>query len=159
MQRLRAITDEVLRALFAVQITPVLLNALDKGNQDLRSAVIEMVLALIYYDQVHDEEGARERLLTLAEHTEIEVSWPAALALGSLGDQQMIEPLVQLLNSKADHPWGWFFQEHLAATLRQLGETRAELEEVEQAVHDWRKTIQFKVKSTLEVRQLPLSDP
>lgn len=297
MQRLRSITNEVLKALLTVQIIPILLKELDEGNQNTRPAVIEVLLALICYDQMHDEEGVRERLLTLAGHTETEVSWPAALALGNLGDQhatgpllrilegysslyaawhragmvyspagkavqllgqlrapssieplfdlldpqgididfqraiykalahigsvrvvdgllpllqpqpqnmrecsvqqallaalaqlrapdsgeillnllnpnptsswecdfqqhtlkalgnlgdqRVIESLLQLLNPEAGHPWGWFFQEHLVATLRQLGETRAELGVVEQAIHAWRKTIQFKVKVTL----------
>mgnify|MGYP002402604232 CR=1 FL=1 len=296
MERLRTITDGVLRALLSVQITPVLLKALDEVDQDLRSAVIEVLQALICFDQVHDEEGARERLLALAERTESEVARPAALALGTLrdqravvpllrilegysslyaawhragmvyspagqavqllgqlratsaieplfnlldsqggdidfqralykalahiggiqmvgrllpllqsqpqsmgecavqqallaalaqlndpgivkpllkllhprpeslwesdfqlhllkalgnlGDQRAIEPLVQRLNPNAQHPWEWSFQEHLAETLRQLGETRAELQAVEQAVHNWRKTVQFKLTVT-----------
>jgi HEAT repeat protein len=290
-----------LRALLAVQITPVLLKALDEGDQALRSAAIEVLQALIYFDQVHDEEGARERLQALAERTESEVAGPAALALGTLrdqravvpllrilegysslyaawhragmvyspagkavqflgqlratsaiepllnlldpqgedidfqralykalahigdvqvvgrllpllqpqpqstrecsvqqallatlaqlndpglveallkllnprptslwesdfqmhllkalgnlGDQRAIEPLVQWLNPNAHHSWEWSFQERLAETLRQLGETRAELQAVEQAVHNWRKTVQFKVTVTMVRKQ------
>lgn len=97
MKRLRTITHEVLRALLDVHITPILLKALDENHQDMRSAVVEVLLALICYDQVHDEEGARERLLALTTCTEAEVAWPAALALGSLGDQRAVGPLVQIL--------------------------------------------------------------
>lgn len=296
MARLRTITDGVLRTLLSVQITPALLKALDGGDQDLRSAAIEVLKALICFDQVHDEEGARERLLTLAGSTESEVAWPAALALGTLGDQRAVgpllrilegysslyadwqragmvyspagqavqllgqlratsaiepllnlldpqggdidfqralykalaqignvqivgrlllllqaqpqsmgecsvqqallavlaqlddpgivepllkllnprpesletadfqlhllkalgnlgdqravEPLAQLLNLDVHHPYEWFFQENLAETLRQLGDTRAELQAVEQAVQNWRKTVQFKLAFT-----------
>ena len=68
-------------------------------------------------------------------------------ALGNLGYQRVIEPLAQLLNPEAQHLREWFFQEHLVETLRQLGDTRAELQAVEQAVQNWRKSVQF--KSTL----------
>lgn len=296
MEHLRAMTDGILRALLSVQITPALLKALDESAQDLRSAVIEVLQALVYYDQIHDEDGARERLLTLANITETEVAWLAALALGSLGDQRAvapllrmleeysslhtewqgagmvyspvgkavqllgqlratdaiepllnlldpqgadidfqravykalaqigdvqiagrllpllqpqpqhirecsvqqallatlaqlndpgiidlllnllnpkpeaqgeydfqlhllkalgnlgdqraIEPLAQLLNSNVQHPWEWIFQEYLVETLRQLGDARAELEVVEQAIQNWRKTVQYKLSFT-----------
>ncbi len=295
MERLRTITDGVLRTLLSVQIIPALLKALDGSDQDLRSAAIEVLKALICFDQANDEEEARERLLALADITESEVAWPAALALGNLGDQRavvpllrilegysslyadwqkagmvyspagkavqllgqlratsaiepllnlldpqggdidfqralykalaqignvqivgrllpllqsqpqsmgecsvqqallaslaqlddpgivepllnllnprpeslgasdfqlhllkalgnlgyqrVIEPLAQLLNPEAQHLREWFFQEHLVETLRQLGDTRAELQAVEQAVQNWRKSVQF--KSTL----------
>lgn len=301
MERLRTITDGVLRTLLSVQITPTLLKALDGGDQDLRSAAIEVLKALIAFDQAHDEEEARERLLALADITESEVAWSAALALGNLGDQRAvvpllrileeysslyadwqkagmvyspagkavqllgqlratsaieallnlldpqggdidfqralykalvhignvhmvgrllpllqsqpqnmressvqqallaalarlgdpglvepllnllnprpealgasdfqlhllkalgnlgdqraIEPLVQLLNPDAQHLREWFFQEHLAETLRQLGDTRAELQAVEQAMQNWRKTVQFKSTLTLVKKQ------
>lgn len=97
MERRRTMTDGILRALLSVHITPALLEALDESDQDLRSAVIEVLQALVCYDQIHDEEGARERLLTLAHITESEVAWPATLALGNLGDRRAVVPLLRML--------------------------------------------------------------
>ncbi len=65
---------------------------------------------------------------------------------GSSGDRTACA--VPDLNPDAQRPWEWYFQEHLVEALRQLGETQSEVEVVEQAVHDWRKTIQFKGKVT-----------
>jgi hypothetical protein len=64
---------------------------------------------------IQDHRPLMERLLALADTTESEVAWPAALALGNLGD------------------------------------TRAALQAVEQAVQNWHKTVQF--KSTLTARE------
>lgn len=107
IEHLSAMTDGILRALLSVQITPALLEALDGSDQDLRSAVIEVLQALICFDQIHDEEGARERLLVLANITESEVAWPATLALGNLGDQRAVVPLLRMLEEYSSLHTKW----------------------------------------------------
>ena len=128
MERLRAMTDGVLRALLAVQITPALLNALDERDQDLRSAAIEVLKALIYFEQAHDEAQARERLLALADIRESEVAWLAALTLGKLGDQRAVVPLLRLLqrySSLTDRQKAGMFYSSADKALQLLGQLRA----------------------------------
>jgi HEAT repeat protein len=97
-EHLDAVAVRVVRALHSVQIIFPLLVVLRKGNQELRSAVSEILKALIRFDQRHDQEGARERLLALVSAAEPEVARHAALALGTLGDQRAVEPLVRVLS-------------------------------------------------------------
>jgi len=58
-------------------------------------------------------------------------------ALGNLGEKQAIGRLAQLLVLKLDicAIYERIFQEYLVRTLRQLGDTRTELEVVETALH------------------------
>lgn len=60
-----------------------------------------------------------------------------------------VEPLARLLNPDIHHPYVWLFQERLTETLRRLGDSRAELQAVELAVQNWRKTAQFKTTLSL----------
>jgi HEAT repeat protein len=70
-------------------------------------------------------------------------------ALGSLGKKGAIEPLARLLNPDAHHPYEWIFQEHLIKALRQMGDSRADLQVVEQAFQQWSKTTQRVGRSSL----------
>jgi HEAT repeat protein len=54
-------------------------------------------------------------------------------ALGMLGEQRAIEPLARLLNPDLRFS-EWRFQQTLVRTLRQLGDTRAELQTVDEAL-------------------------
>ncbi len=53
--------------------------------------------------------------------------------LGNLGDTRAIEPLAQLLDPNIP-PAQWRFQDALVKALKQLGDTRAEIQTVEEAV-------------------------
>jgi HEAT repeat protein len=108
--------DRALEALHSVQIIEALLEILKKEQSENPSkwgaaetrrwqnydgsremAVTEVVKALIRFDLVYDQPGARERLLTLTTAPNPEVVRHAALALGKLKDQRAVEPLIRVL--------------------------------------------------------------
>ena len=76
-------------------------QSLAEKNRRLRSSIAEIVKALIEFEQKHDGEEARKRLLALASASEAEVASPAAITLGTLGDQRAVEPLLRVLDRYA----------------------------------------------------------
>lgn len=96
-ERMRIISDGVLQALISSQAIPALLDALAGSASHLRQAAKDVLHALICFDRAHDQDAARARLLALTESAETEVAWPAALALGDLGDQRAVGPLLRIL--------------------------------------------------------------
>ncbi|GHP00536.1 hypothetical protein KSF_105830 [Reticulibacter mediterranei] len=88
---------KILTALQSVQITLPLLSALETANEEMRFAVRELLKILIDFDQMYDQQGARERLLMLSGASEPELALQAALTLGARGDQRAVEPLLSLI--------------------------------------------------------------
>ncbi len=78
-------------------------------------------------------------------------------ALGNLGEQQAIEPLAQLLalDPSTCDTYARIFQQYLIKTLRQLGDTRAELDMVEAALQRLAAT----TKTWVEIRKLRHDPP
>jgi HEAT repeat protein len=97
IESLRTVVVRMLSALQSVQVTLALLNMLGAGNEEVRATASQVLKILLYFEQRQEQEGARERFLLLVAAPEPEIARQAALALGGLGDQRAVEPLLRLL--------------------------------------------------------------
>lgn len=96
-EHLHTVATSVLDTLLSAQITRPVLKVLEEGEPAVRAAAAKVLKTLVQFDSTHDREEARERLLLLASAPEPEVALQATMALGKLGDQRAIKPLLHLL--------------------------------------------------------------
>nr|BBH87393.1 hypothetical protein KTC_21440 [Thermosporothrix sp. COM3] len=94
---------ETLRVLLAPSMREALLQILNGAHEEARTIASEILCMSIQVEQKRNTAEARDRLLSLTTVPEAKVARQAMLALGHLGDQRAVKPLLHLLSQRPDN--------------------------------------------------------